>query len=755
MTESFLDFGKVIPGCIPDNLTIPAAKETWHSLVRNRAFTVIDARELSFGDQYSEILVVDCENDSVPTKNTVGIEYRERLGLLFHSKPDLIPEVRALRTGFPATLHQNHVLQSEPSSLCLYFEPWHAIRPTWTPQKHLNRILWWLAETASGTLHRSDQPLEQLYFQSPYELILPFDFYEKIGDKNYKLIVEGRAPRKENKVTLVGQMRPINDAVRDNLEFPCIGLSLLPILHGPIERFPYTLGELHDQVERRGAPFSRQIFDAIFGLTQNGYFIKPKSDFTLLILSVPLLRKHGATSERTVVKAFIVEANIANLGVAIGALEKIDNQYLLANLIGVERQERQDWRQFRIDPLEVLPAFTPQLARQTCGIESEGPKGTLAGVGALGSEIFNLWARSGWGQWTLIDPDHIKPHNLARHTALECHVGFQKVDAVKSLSDYLMPEQPSKITAIGKSASNFENAEIKNALETSCLIIDATTTLDFPRKLAGSDSVKRALSVFLTPSGLGAVMLVEDENRAIRLDALEAQYYRQVISQSWGEQHLSGHSGHLWTGAGCRDVSAVIPNEQIALHGANISYMTRLKTASHEAAIQVWHYNSADGSLATNTYHPAATLVCSGGEIQIVWDELTREKIRDLRQNHLPKETGGVLLGYFDLTLKKVFIVDALSAPPDSHEEPTGFVRGIVGLESAVEQASRRTANIVGYVGEWHSHPYNHTANPSGDDILLLAHLANSLDEEGLPALMLIVGEHEERWIVGKAVCEQ
>lgn len=752
MTESFFHFGKVIPGSIPDNLTNPLAKQIWHALVKNRAFTVIEARRYSCGDRYAEILVVDCENDSVPTENTIGIEYRERLGLLFHSKSELIPEVYALRIGFPATLHQNYVLQGEPPSLCLYFEPWQAVRQTWTPQKHLSRILWWLAETATGTLHRSDQPLEQLYFQSPYELVLPADFDEKVGDKNYKLVAQGRAQRKENKLTLIGQMRLLTDATERKLELPSIGLDLPPIVHGPIEHFPHTLGELHDQLEKRGASFSKLLFHEFSGRAQNGCFPKQNSEVTLLILKVPLLRKNGATAEHTVVKGFIVAANIADLGVASGALDKVGKEYFAVKLIGVENQDRQDWRKFRIDPLEVLSAFTPQLARQACGISSEGPKGTLAGVGALGSEMLNLWARSGWGQWTIIDPDHIKPHNLARHTAFECHVGFPKTEVVKDLSDYLTPDQPSKIIAIADHATNFENEEIKSAFESNDIVVDATTTLDFPRKLAANDGVKRALSVFLTPSGRGAVMLVEDENRAIRLDALEAQYYRQVISHPWGDRHLSGHNGHLWAGAGCRDVSAVIPNELITLHGANIAHMTKLRTAGPGAAMQVWHYDPADGSITTNSYDAVAPLVSGIGDIQIVWNEEICGKIRSLRQNHFPNETGGVLLGYFDLTLQKVFIVDALSAPPDSCEEPTGFIRGIDGLENAVNDARRRTANVVGYVGEWHSHPRHHSSKPSSDDINLLAHLANSLDEEGLPALMLIVGESEEKWIVGKMI---
>ena len=51
------------------------------------------------------------------------------------------------------------------------------------------------------------------------------------------------------------------------------------------------------------------------------------------------------------------------------------------------------------------------------GMSGATPRGTgvLVGAGALGGAMLDLWTRSGWGEWTVIDEDHIKPHNLVRH----------------------------------------------------------------------------------------------------------------------------------------------------------------------------------------------------------------------------------------------------------------------------------------------------------------------------------------------------
>lgn len=376
--------------------------------------------------------------------------------------------------------------------------------------------------------------------------------------------------------------------------------------------------------------------------------------------------------------------------------------------------------------------------------------GTFVGVGALGSQIVNLWQRSGWGRWAVIDSDHVKPHNLSRHTAFERHIGYYKVDALADLERQLYGAQPAALHVIAEDATRLESERISQALDAADIIVDASTDPGFPRTIATRSSVKRAMSVFITPSGHGAVMLLEDTARTIRLDALEYQYYRQVIAQPWGAEHLAGNQGHLWTGAGCRDLSAVIPNELVSLHAANLAWMARRKLASADASLLVWRYQPDNGGIKVDSCVAQVPRTSSLNGLKIVWDDEIRTKARTQREACLPNETGGVLLGYFDLVLDMVFIVDALAAPPDSQGERTGFVRGVEGLEAAIEEAARRTGWIVRYVGEWHSHPRGHTPDPSGLDLILLVHLATGLDAEGLPAVMLIVGEDDETWVIGR-----
>lgn len=753
MADSFIEFGDRFENQNLDALTVDAARQVYLAVQAHPDFMLVELRSVTDADGYSELLVVDCTNDGVPSKNRVGIKYCERLCLRVWGNPGKLPEVRALRRDFPVTPHQNHVRYGDPASLCLYFEPWPTVERTWTPQKHLRRILWWLAETANESLHREDQSVEQLYFQSRYELALPPDFDVKVNDKTISLVVDQRPLRdKDGRIVICSFVPTADAAKKDNLLLSCISLSLPSIVHGPVERFPASLWHLHDQFAGRGVDLAPILFEEIRRLAHGDGLPKTKKSSTLLILRIPIIRKHGAEPEKHEVRAFVIGASLGELGKAGGVLYDDDQKYWQYVQIGGTVAEALAWRSLAVEPLEVASQFSKRLARQAGGIDTVGPTGVLAGVGALGSAMATLWHREGWGEWTLIDPDYLKPHNLARHPSFEPQVGSYKVDAVKSLERDIYPWEEPAGKAIPDSACNFANPTVADALDSAELIVDATTTLEFPRDLSMRSSIKRAASVFLTPSDLGSAMLMEDAARTFRLDLLEAQYYRSVINQPWGEKHLAGNKSHLWVGAGCRDVSAVIPNELVQVHAATLARQVRIKSEQLDAAIQVWHSDPDMGAVTTDLIVPAERLVQVLGSLRLVWDEGLRTKIRQLRAERLPNETGGVLLGYFDLKLGYVYVVDALSAPSDSQGDPSGFTRGIEGLQDAVQSAQERTGGIVSYIGEWHSHPRSASANPSVADVYLLAHLAKALHIDGLPALMLIIGEYKEQWLIGKAI---
>jgi integrative and conjugative element protein (TIGR02256 family) len=722
---------------------------------RNTAYDVIELRDRDGFD----IIVVDCSDGTVPTRNTVGIRSRERLALVVGPAHSLQVDVRALRAGFPVTLHQNHVMPGEPPSLCVHFEPWHVVERTWTAERQLKRVQWWLRETANGTLHRTDQPLEQLYFTPKHQVLLPPNLFEQTSEISTSLKF-GTVKAGDGEVHIIRATYSdkAEDIRRDSFSADILIFTTPPLTHGPVEIYPSTLGQLQDQFAARNSDILTALNDKLKGLvTSDGLAHLNGSRRTLMVLNVPMTRESNGKPEKNDIRGFYIEADLAKLGVATGVLMDgtdkkayLDTPLSFGN-VAVSPTLKEDWKAIPIEPLDVRLGSDKRSAQRSSGIPEEecNFKGVLAGVGALGGTLAELWSKSGWGSWTFIDDDILRGHNVIRHIGKDNHVGMSKVEVVGSMVSHNYYHGVETPNVIHSKINAAENAKVIGALAEASILIDATTSLEAPRDLAELDSTPRTASVFLTPSGQGSVLLLEDENRSTRTSCLESQYYRAIINSDWGSHHLSGHQGSIWVGAGCRDISAVLSYELIQLHGATLSTQLRKNVRKPDAAVLTWHISEEDGSLIATSVPVAKSYTKTIGTWKITWDEGLQERLHSLRSANLPRETGGILLGYFDMKLHHLFLVDAMPAPSDSDADSSGFTRGKEGIQEHLKECARRTANIVGYVGEWHSHPRNASALPSSLDVHLIAHLASAMAQDGYPALMLIVGEHDYSFSLG------
>lgn len=170
-----------------------------------------------------------------------------------------------------------------------------------------------------------------------------------------------------------------------------------------------------------------------------------------------------------------------------------------------------------------------------------------------------------------------------------------------------------------------------------------------------------------------------------------------------------------------------------------------------DALIRVWQRDPERGAVEVHDVTVMAEQRFELNDLDLYIDEGVLRQLRRLRQQGFPNETGGVLLGYYDFNIKAVIVVMGLPAPPDSKASSTFFKRGIERLPEVVKDASVRTAGMVHYIGEWHSHPPGHSASPSRDDLMQLVYLALGMADDGLPAVQLIVGENDVQVLQGAA----
>lgn len=727
----------------PSDLVLPKSIKLYSAIIQNKEYELLQVlRLVTNGVTIREYLLVNVTCDEVPSIKANGLLYRERLALEVSNDESLLVDVIALRKDFPILLHQNQTRMGTPAQLCLYFDSHRNVSRTWTAQNFLKRIIWWIEKSSRGELHPADQPVEGLFFATRFELVLPWDFdYQRNNGTKFTFLKGPERPDK-GMTFFAWDVNAIDQRPFDKI-VDVIQLDLPAIVHNQVEQDPYTLGDLVDL-------FASKNIDLI-ELLQNSLKFKDgivgdytsDKDIVFILMHIPIKRDENSEPEGVTQRAFIIPIGPFQLGIDIGYLARIDNQVINDTLGKVDMGFDARWRQQRIDSLSVSYFSTPEKSRIRSGIiNNSGPNGLLVGAGALGSAMLNLWIRSGWGTWRIVDNDYLKPHNLARHIGYAFDVGRTKVDLIAQHSNDVSTGA-IKVEPLCIDATNLSSQELILAHQESNLVIDASTTLEYPRLASTCDDVSRHISAFITSDGNSSVLLAENSDRTIRLRTLEAQYYRGLINGSIGNHIINQSAGSFISGSSCRDISTIMPYSKIVNHASTLAEQIISASVTNSAFIRVWNRSEADASTSFHEIVPEHEICLSIDKFHIYLDKGLENKIRDIRTKAFPNETGGILLGYYDFNVSAIVIVDILPAPKDSIASPVSFERGVDGTKEQIQKITKLTGDMVGYIGEWHSHPPGSSANPSNDDYFQLIFLSLGMAEDGLPAISLIVGEND------------
>ncbi|TNF78761.1 hypothetical protein FGE05_27965 [Pseudomonas sp. ICMP22404] len=687
------------------------------------------------GTTVSEYIVIDAGDGTVDSGNLAGIRRRERLAVGVNPGFRVQVVVYALRKDFPVLSHQHPPSAGGARVLCLYDHAWSTVERTWTPERFIARMFWWLRESALLKLHREDQPLEQLFFLSPYQLILPSN-YADYAKSNSNTLTVSKVDAGDSIILRADPTEPGDQSKKVRM----VSMVVNPVGSPTLAGYPETLGDLHDQLVSWGSDLYQVLHANVYEAVEGGVSAASAQGQGVLI-TVWIPRVRDGEAERFDVAGYMLDVSLFDLAKALDMLAPPDSNGVSHRSFVIGGTGGTAWRAFTLMSVEVRTALTPKAARDLSGTPEENSDllGVLAGVGALGSVLADLWIRQGWGRWTIIDPDRVLPHNLCRHVAFDSCVGLPKVNVVSELAAAIFPNWvPPK--AIAKSLLE-GSEEIASSLSAAQIVVDVTTTLEVPRELAHRQDVPRTVSLFVTPSGLSSVMILEDQDRLQRIDGLEGQYYRAILENDWGREHLALPLGDRWVGGGCRDISVRMSGESIHGHAGILSRQLRQAVAKPQARICVWESDDQSGSVTAHEIGIAQVHTVQSSGWTVKYDESLVHKLYAARQKTLPNETGGAILGVTDLKTKTIVVVDVLPAPPDSEASSSHFIRGQEGQAKALEVVHQRTAGMVDYVGEWHSHPDGCPACPSELDDNLLSTLHRKMSVEGLPALMVIAAK--------------
>ena len=727
----------------PERLTVAKARELACFLAA-RLNVFAELKECRIAGQdggYHEMVFVDVDVE-VPQYPTHDIRHSEPVVVVFTPGDEDPPAVFALRPDFPRVPHLNLLPAGFPPSLCLYDRPFNEVLIDWTAPKFVERIRQWLSQTANGTLHADDQPLEPLLYQSDpiADLIVPEETFSANSSDAPKWLSMQLVQRGPALFTAISQPLTGN-GLPDALS--CIGLvvSCHPQVHGVISHRPHTLEELHDLTADSGLNLIQILRAELRSWLENseGESQRLLGVRLALIVRLPKMRASGGPTEVIEVRAFMVAATVGEVGADIGVWELNDGRPGLL----LSPDETKNGQGAQLIPLNAHAAFSRSQAADSNGF-GPPPCTSIAaiGVGALGSQVVSNLVRSGFGQWALIDGDVLLPHNLARHALDGLYLGLPKALALAGVSNGIIDGGQIADSIVADVLRPGENSPLlQAALSEAEVILDMSANIPVARYLCRDvDAQGRRISLFLNPSGTALTLLAEDRARQIPLDVLEMQLYREIANNP----ELSGlleSTGRLRTGQSCRDLSTQIPQDLVALHAAIGSHAVRSVLDSELAQISTWRVEPNTHAVGAIQSKPAQPTKRRLGKWIVYMDSQLQEKLADLRRERLPNETGGVLIGASDMQRGVIYIVDAIPSPRDSEESPTSYVRGSKELEQRVSEISNATAGMLGYIGEWHSHPDGISVRPSAKDRALLAWIKSNMQMDGIPGVMAIVGE--------------
>ena len=734
-----------------------------NSIVISRARMIVDAvatgtldfvrlvecrrHDAASGDGEAEIIVLDLDIQR-PQLTVNDIQRVERIVVIFLSGDDTYPEVLALRSDFPRVPHLNLRHQEFPRSLCLYDQSWEEVRTRWTASSFIERIRQWFADTATGTLHRDDQPLEPLLFGTAYRLVIPADMVKVGGEPAQKLDIE-LVRTGEHRGTLIASKSRTPRQKGDPPKFIASFFVADARQHGVIKHAPRNLDELASFV--RG-----ETFDLIAELRER---VKTWKDdgcldaALIIVIAFPLQRKNDLEAEINDIWAFLTIQSVFEVGKRLGVWEKLwsKNKWEIGLMISAD--ESRHGSDVALDVVRPQFSFSRTSAASASGAEADARKIVAVGVGALGSHVVMNLVRGGFGTWTLIDEDDLMPHNLARHALPAWCVGSAKATALAAMIDACFEEYPPTRAVVANILHPGDQRDvIDTALHEAALILDFSASVPVSRDLARRKEIPaRRVSLFFNPLGTDLVCLSEDRERSTTLDCLEMQYYRAIVRDERLSGHLATNSSKTRYARSCRDVSFSLPTHLVSIHAGLGAHAIRSLASSEQAAIRVWRCDADTSEVSAYSVPVCGVHRAVVGEWTLVLDDWIFQELCNLRSSKLPNETGGVLVGAYDLPNKTVYVVDMIPSPPDSEEWPTLYIRGSEGLRASIARIAEMTAGQLEYIGEWHSHPDRCSCIPSADDFKVFTWMTDRMSAAGLPALMAIIGERgSSLWFLGK-----
>lgn len=673
----------------------------------------------------------------IPQHSKNGISENEDIAIIVYPADNNFPEIYALRPDFEFGLpHTNTKDDERPISLCVTEQLFCEVKHSFIPFEFIELIRNWFKFTAKNSLHGEDQPLEP-FIISDGVVILPV---KKNIFSNFTI----------ESINNRGLFTMIRGTKNSGTSF-FISFTADIQKTGFIRKTPKTIKDIDEFIFINKIPLSEKIASEL-NTSKNLFLESPDILNKRLVIGCLIPVKRNKADEKAEVNQILFFA-LKKIIVELGLHSEVwsqSSESTIVPLIGKSFIPK-TIQEFEVETYVPIPDFDSNAAAAYNNLNVNNDHFVIIGAGSLGSQVLSVYARTGFGHWTVIDNDNLLPHNLARHALNRDAVGFNKAEKLSEELNLLLDEK-----VFAPLNANFidiaHNSSTLELLKKSTAIIDVSTSIAVARTLARDfqDSVAaRRISAFLNPKGQDLVVLSEDKKREHRLDFLEMEYYRFIYEDSDLNDHLKfeNKSKVRYNRNSCREITSLINQADVQELSAICAKTIRKSVESGKAAISIWRTDSEDDSISCFSKKPSKWHSAKKDNWKIYLCDELLVRIQKTRVNKIEsdgnKETGGVLLGSFDMDRKIIYVFDTIKAPSDSKESGNSFERGVEGVITEFEKYRKITENQIQYLGEWHSHPKGCPPTPSTYDKQLYEYLYNSLSRQGYPVLMAIFGDKD------------
>ena len=398
-----------------------------------------------------------------------------------------------------------------------------------------------------------------------------------------------------------------------------------------------------------------------------------------------------------------------------------------------------------------------------------GKRVLILGCGALGAPVAEQCVRAGVSSVTVVDNAAVRPGLLVRQPYDDADIGFGKATMLaRNLSrirrdltvDGLIKDAVHALLANELDPLQFDlivdaTADIgtRAALES----VRASSSADWPPILTGlfGHEATRGLVVVARGNATGSA---HDILRRVAIDARAqaAGTWSDIADDFFPDPPRTeiflpepGCSSPTFVG------SATQANALASmLLWAGVQELTEYSQPMAAVAVRLPGSGATAGAFDRLTWPNDVVARDETGEYVVLVSqramaEIRAEVRRGARVRGRSIETGGMLLGSFDEATGRAYIDAATGPSPDSQLSAMYFSHGTAGTQEVIDHSQRRSANRVGFVGMWHSHPYG-PASPSPTDEAGMAWIV-SPDGVGRRALMMIIGGRQKIWDAWRA----